>query len=144
MRSAGIVVVVSAGNSGNGCGSVSTPAAIYDASFTVGATDSSDAIASFSSRGPVTVDGSGLLKPDVAAPGVGVCSSIRGGGYASFSGTSMAGPHVAGLVALLFDARPDPFFGEISNHLAEDLLLFAEFGQRLAHASSGRLRGRRA
>lgn len=107
VRLAGIVVVVSAGNSGSSCGSVSTPAAIYDASFTVGATSSSDGIASFSSRGPVTVDGSGRLKPDVAAPGVGVRSSIRGGGYASFSGTSMAGPHVVGLVALLFDARPD-------------------------------------
>ena len=63
-RAAGIVVVVSAGNSGWGCGSVESPAAIYEASFSVGATDSSDAIADFSSRGPVTVDGSGSSDVD--------------------------------------------------------------------------------
>jgi len=107
-RAAGIVVVVSAGNGGiNGCSSVSSPPAIYGASISVGATDSTDTIASFSSRGPVTVDHSLRTKPDISAPGVGVRSSIRGGIYASFSGTSMAGPHVAAAVALLLDARPD-------------------------------------
>lgn len=106
-RAAGIVVVVSAGNSGSGCSSVSTPAAIYEASFTVGAVNSSGAIAGFSSRGPVTVDSSNRLKPNVAAPGVFVRSSIPGGAYSSFSGTSMAGPHVAGQVALLIAASPD-------------------------------------
>ncbi len=106
-RAAGIEVVVSAGNSGSGCSSVDTPAAIYDASFSVGATDSSDNIAGFSSRGPVTVDGSGRLKPDISAPGVDVRSSIPGGGYASFSGTSMAGPHTVGVVALVLSANPD-------------------------------------
>ena len=105
-RAAGIVVVVSAGNSGSSCSSVSDPPAIYDSAFSVGATDSSDAIASFSSRGPVTVDGSNRLKPDVSAPGVGVRSSIPGGGYTSLSGTSMAGPHVVGHVALLLSAMP--------------------------------------
>ena len=105
-RAAGIVVVVSAGNSGSGCSSVSTPAAIYDASFSVGATNVSDGIASFSSRGPVTFDGSNRLKPDISAPGVSVCSSFPGDTYGSISGTSMAGPHVAGLVALLISAQP--------------------------------------
>ncbi len=105
-RAAGIEVVVSAGNSGPSCSSVSDPAAIYDASFTVGATNSADVIASFSSRGPVIVDGSNRLKPDVSAPGVGIRSSVPGNGYAVFDGTSMAGPHVAGLVALLLSASP--------------------------------------
>jgi subtilisin family serine protease len=106
-RAAGIVVVVSAGNDGSGCSTVQHPPAIYEAAFSVGATDSSDDIAYFSSRGPVTVDGSDRLKPDVSAPGVSVRSSTPGGGYGSSSGTSMAGPHVAGLVALVLDARPD-------------------------------------
>jgi len=106
VRAAGIVVVASAGNKGSGCSTVLDPPAIYDAAFSVGASTSSDGIASFSSRGPVTVDGSGRLKPDVSAPGVGVRSSIPGETYGSKSGTSMAGPHVVGTVALLWSAAP--------------------------------------
>ena len=107
LRAAGIVVVVSAGNGGSsGCSSVSTPAAIYEASFSIGATNFGDAIASFSSRGPVTVDGSGRLKPDVSAPGVNICSTRPGSNYGFSSGTSMSAPHVAGLVALLISAQP--------------------------------------
>ena len=106
LRAAGVVVVVSAGNSGSSCSSVSTPAAIYEASFTIGATDLSDVIAGFSSRGPVTADGSGRLKPDVSAPGVSICSTRPGNSWGFSSGTSMSGPHVAGLVALLISAQP--------------------------------------
>jgi subtilisin family serine protease len=107
LKASGVVVVVSAGNSGSSCSSVSTPAAIFEESFTVGATGQNDTIAGFSSRGQVMADSSGRLKPNVAAPGVGVRSCIRDGGYASYSGTSMAGPHVAGLVALIISANPE-------------------------------------
>jgi len=107
VRAAGILTVQSAGNSGSGCATINTPAAIYDATFTVGASNASDQIASFSSRGPVLVDGSNRLKPDVVAPGVNIRSSYVGSVYTLLSGTSMAGPHVAGLAALLISANPD-------------------------------------
>jgi serine protease AprX len=103
-REAGIVVVVSAGNTGANCGSVDYSPAIYDSSFSVGATNQYDNIASFSSRGPA--DHTNLLKPDISAPGQGIRSSLPGGGYSTMSGTSMAAPHVSGLVALLLSARP--------------------------------------
>lgn len=105
-RAAGIIVVASAGNSGSGCASVATPAAIYDEVFSVGSTTSTDAISSFSSRGPVTIDGSNRLKPDITAPGSSIRSSVPGGGYGTSSGTSMAGPHVAGAIAVLLSAAP--------------------------------------
>jgi len=107
VKNAGIVIVTSAGNAGNQCSTVSNPAAIYENSFSVGATRQNDTIAGFSSRGPVAVDGSGRLKPNISAPGTGVRSSVLNGGYAAYSGTSMAGPHVAGVVALLISAKPE-------------------------------------
>jgi subtilisin family serine protease len=106
LRAAGIMVVASAGNEGPSCGSVGNPPAIYPESFSVGAFDANDNIASFSSRGPVTMDGSNRLKPDVTAPGVRVRSSVPGGSYQDLTGTSMAAPHVAGVVALMWSAAP--------------------------------------
>ncbi len=108
LRDAGIFVVVSAGNSGyNGCGSVSDPPAIYDEVYSVGAVDSSGQRADFSSMGPVTVDGSNRIKPDIAAPGVDVLSSYPNSSYEYAGGTSMAGPHVVGVVALMWSANPE-------------------------------------
>lgn len=117
LRNSGVFVVVSAGNDGiRNCGSIRNPAAMFKNSFAVGATrqiiDTTgltfrDTIAGFSSRGPVTVDGSNRLKPDITAPGQGVLSSVPGNKYRYSSGTSMAGPHVVGVVALMLSANPD-------------------------------------
>jgi uncharacterized repeat protein (TIGR02543 family) len=108
-EASGIFVEASAGNSGPSCSTVSDPPAIYASAFSTGAVDSANNLASFSSRGPVTSDGSNRMKPDVVAPGVNVRSAVNSSdtAYSNFSGTSMAGPHVAGVVALLWSARPD-------------------------------------
>ncbi|MEM9916679.1 MAG: S8 family peptidase [Bacteroidota bacterium] len=120
LKAAGIVVVVSAGNSGrSGCSSVSTPSAIFENSFTVGVTASNDSIHAMSSRGPVTVDGSGRIKPNVVAPGIRVRSAVRRGNYQNGSGTSAAGPMVAGTVALMISANP-ALAGEVE--MIEDIL----------------------
>jgi serine protease AprX len=107
-EAAGIFVEVSAGNSGPGCSTVADAPAIYSASFSTGAIDISNVLASFSSRGPSTFYTPNLLKPNISAPGVNVRSSTRTSdtSYGNLSGTSMAGPHVAGVVALLWSARP--------------------------------------
>src|SRR5438094_4841739 len=102
-------MVVAAGNSGPGCSTVSDPPSFYEASYTVGAlVNGSDTIASFSSRGPVTRDGSNRIKPDITAPGTTVRSAWNGSDseYISIDGTSMATPHIAGAMALLWCAIP--------------------------------------
>ncbi len=114
--SLGIFPVFAAGNAGPNSQTVSTPGA-YPQSFAIGATDESDVVASFSSRGPITIGTETYAKPDVSAPGVRVYSSISGGGYAKFSGTSMATPHAAGVVALLYQAKPELTVDEIENLL---------------------------
>jgi subtilisin family serine protease len=107
---AGVVPVVAAGNdySDVGAGSVSSPAnsprAIAVGAVEIGGSPTTRAHAEFSSVGPTTV--SLRLKPDVAAPGVDVLSSVSGGGWAEFSGTSMAAPHIAGAAALLRQRHP--------------------------------------
>ena len=106
---AGIMMVVAAGNSGSACSTVSDPPSFYAASYTVGAlTTGTDTIAGFSSRGPVTADGSNRIKPDIAAPGTGTrsCSNTSDTAYTTASGTSMATPHISGAMALLWSAIP--------------------------------------
>jgi Subtilase family len=103
LTAAGIFVVGGAGNSGPLCRSVTDPPAPYPQTLTVGAVDRHDSVADFSSRGPGP---DGTAKPDVVAPGVDVLSALPGGGYGKESGTSMATPHVAGVVALMWSANP--------------------------------------
>jgi subtilisin family serine protease len=106
---AGIMVVVAAINGGPNCSTVDNPPAIYEAAYTVGAlVTGTDNIANFSSRGPVIVDGSGRIKPDITAPGTATrsCSNVSDDSYAFFFGTSQATPHVSGAVALLWSAIP--------------------------------------
>ncbi|MFN8401502.1 MAG: S8 family serine peptidase [Anaerolineales bacterium] len=106
LRDAGIFVVVSTGNDGPNCETVESPLSLYDSVFSVGAIDQFGNLADFSSRGPVTADGSGRIKPDIVAPGVDVFSSLPENSYGSNSGTSMAGPHMVGVVALIWSAQP--------------------------------------
>jgi hypothetical protein len=109
LQSAGILVEVSAGNDGPSCQTLGSPGD-YDNVLTTGSIDYSGntfpgIISSFSSRGPSKITPSAYM-PDVMAPGASIRSSVPGSTYALMDGTSMAGPHVTALVALLWQAVP--------------------------------------
>ncbi len=118
-EAAGVVTTWSAGNEGSDPGTIGSPpdrATTLTNCFSIGAVDATNysfpyPIAGFSSRGPTLCDvpDDRKIKPEVSAPGVDVYSSVPGGGYqqSGWSGTSMAGPHMAGIVALMREANPD-------------------------------------
>lgn len=105
-RELGIVPIFSAGNSGPWKETIGYPGG-FPETIAIGATDADDEIASFSSRGPVLRNGDLLGKPNISGPGVDVYSGNLTGGYVKMSGTSMSAPHVAGVVALLFQVFPE-------------------------------------
>ncbi|MEV5612981.1 S8 family serine peptidase [Streptomyces sp. NPDC052225] len=104
-NSAGIFEAFAAGNDGDGttCSTAHPPGAQVS-TYAVGAYDSAGRITDFSGFGPSPVDGS--AKPNIAAPGKNITSTYPGSQYAAMDGTSMATPHLAGAVALLWSAAP--------------------------------------
>ncbi len=126
VEAAGIVTIFSAGNEGPDPQTLRNPANRASSPincFSIGAVDNSKQIASFSSRGPSVCD-SASIKPEVVAPGVSIRSCTKDGSYAYMSGTSMAAPYIAGLVALCRQYNPDATVEEIKWALirsAEDL-----------------------
>lgn len=113
---AGVLVVVAAGNSGPEYGTIGNPGTAPSA-LTVGAySHATGSVAQFSSRGPTL---GGLAKPELVAPGVAITAPAAGSnGYVTYSGTSMATPHVSGAAALFREARPLATPGEIKGTLA--------------------------
>lgn len=102
----GVTYCIAAGNEGTmGIETIGTPGATFSA-ITVGGTNTDDrAISWYSSIGPTPI--TFILKPDIVAPGFYINSTVPGGGYAEFGGTSMATPHVTGTAALLKKLHPD-------------------------------------
>ncbi len=126
VEAAGIVTIFAAGNEGPDPKTLRSPADRAStplSSFAVGAVDNSKNITNFSSRGPSSCDTT-QIKPEVVAPGVSIRSSYKGGTYMYMTGTSMAAPYVAGIVALLRQYNPNATVDQIKNALirsAEDL-----------------------
>ncbi len=138
-EAAGIVVIFAAGNEGaSGPETIRAPADRATTGlncFSIGAVNGAERnfpIASFSSLGPshCTPDGREAIKPEIVAPGVGVRSAYSGtGGYASMNGTSMACPHVAGVIALMRQANPNLTPDQVKQILIETAIDLGSGGE---------------
>ncbi|MCA9730253.1 MAG: S8 family serine peptidase, partial [Candidatus Eisenbacteria bacterium] len=142
LEAAGTVVIFSAGNEGPGRASLRSPADRADTplqNFSVGAVSANGEvfpypIAAFSSRGPSTCPPGTAIKPEIVAPGVGVYSSwISPEVYNVASGTSMAGPHVAGVVALMRQANPDLTVDEVKQILLDTAIAYGAEDNTYGH-----------
>ncbi|MDF1545531.1 MAG: S8 family serine peptidase, partial [bacterium] len=119
VEAAGIVTIFAAGNEGPNPMTIRSPADLAVTptnTFSVGAVDNNRVVASFSSRGPSSCNPTDM-KPEVMAPGVSIRSSYKGGGYSFMSGSSMAAPYVAGIVALIRQYDPEATVSQIKNAL---------------------------
>lgn len=136
-QTAGIIPIFANGNEGPACTTASSPGD-YTNVIAVGATDSSDSLASFSSKGPSTA---GTLKPDVSAPGYQVRSAwyTSTTAYNTISGTSMATPHVTGTVALLLAAKPGLTYDQVKAALTAgvDTTTLASTGYTCGNTQDG-------
>ena len=132
----GILFVAAAGNGDDqGVGQDADRSPVYPAAFalanvvSVAATDSYDRLAEFSNYGVTTVD--------LAAPGVGIVSTIPGGRYARYDGTSMATPHVSGVAALMLALEPTLSVAELKAALIDSAAPVAALRGRVV--AGGRL-----
>ncbi len=128
---AGILNSVAAGNSSANVDSSPSYPAAYDCTnmIAVAATTSQDQLASFSNWGPASVD--------VAAPGYQILSTVPNSGYASYSGTSMATPHVSGVAALAWSLKPNATVAEVRNAILQGADRLSSLSGRVA--TGGRL-----
>ncbi len=114
-----------AGNSGSSYLTINAPGS-YPHSYAVGAVDENGELTSFSSRGPVIWLVKKLprfiTKPNISAPGYNVKSSVPGGAWAEYSGTSMATPHLSGVVALALAAAPELTIEKLTEILNSSVL----------------------
>jgi len=135
VEAAGIVTIFAAGNEGPDPSTMRNPADRASTpinNFAVGAVDNNRVIAGFSSRGPSSCDPT-EIKPEVVAPGIAVRSSNKGGGYTSMTGTSMAAPYIAGLVALMRQYNPDASVDQIKNALLQSCTDLGDYGEDNAY-----------
>lgn len=124
LQTAGIVPLFSAGNSGPDPATINAPAG-YPNTLAIGASDELEKVAWFSSRGPSFL--TPQAKPMLAAPGAAVLSAYPGGNYAYLSGTSMAAPHVSGVMALLLSANPTLSESQLTHILTSTVQPMGDF-----------------